>query len=159
MSMRSTAFTAALLFLPVAVARGAECNVLTPADIKAVTGADVQAPPAGGSPEHGCPPYKQADGHPYLEVERKRGPDTYQLAVDAIPPDIYTKRTPVSGLGDEAVLLSDAAGRLRSLVARKGEVTVVVSPRTYDKIVGGKVQQKISDAQLKQLAERALAAK
>lgn len=54
---------------------------------------------------------------------------------------------------------ADGTGRLRTLVARKGEVTVVVSPRTYDKTTGGKVQQKISDVQLKQLAERALAAK
>ncbi len=37
--MRSAAFTAALLLLPVRAALGAECNVLTPADIKAVTGA------------------------------------------------------------------------------------------------------------------------
>jgi hypothetical protein len=65
----------------------------------------------------------------------------------------------MEAVGDEAILLSDGTGRLRTLVARKGEVTVVVSPRTYDKIAGGKVQQKISDAQLKQLAERALAAK
>jgi len=36
---------------------------------------------------------------------------------------------------------------------------VVLSPRTYDKVSEGKVQQRISDAQLKQLAEKALAAK
>jgi hypothetical protein len=155
--MRSAAFTAALLLLPVRAALGAECNVLTPADIKAVTGADVQAPVPEASAGQGCPPFKQTDGHPYLEVERHRGSEKYQLALKAVPPDIYTRQTPVSGLGDEAVLMSDGTGRLRSLVARKGEVTIVLSPRTYDKIVGGKLQQKISDAQLKQLAERALA--
>jgi len=37
--MRSAAFTAALLLPLVRAALGAECNVLTPADIKAVTGA------------------------------------------------------------------------------------------------------------------------
>ena len=157
--MRLAVLAAVLLLLTGAAARGPECNVLTPADIKAVTGADVQPLPAGGSAEHGCPPFKEADGHAYLVVERQRGPDKYQLSVAAIPPDIYTKRTPVPGLGDEAVLLSDATGRLRALVARRGEVTVVLSPRTYDKIVNGKVQYKISDAQLRQLAERALAAK
>jgi hypothetical protein len=149
----------AILFLTSGAAGAVECNALTPADIKAVTGADVQPLSSAGSPEHGCPPFKEADGKPFLVVERHRGPDRYRLTVEAIPPDVYTKKTPVPGLGDEAVLLADPMGRLRSLVARKGEVTVVVSPRTYDKVSGGKAQQRISDAQLKQLAQRALAAK
>lgn len=158
--MRSTAAVATATLLLAGGAAGAvECNVLTPADIKAVTGADVQPLPSGGSPERGCPLFKDSDGGPYLEVERHRGADKYRLAVNALPPDIYTRTTPVPGLGEEAVLLADATGRLRSLVARKGEVTVVVSPRTHDKSSGGKVQQRISDAQLKLLAERALAAK
>lgn len=150
---------AAALLLTGRDARAVECNALTPADIKAVTGADVQPLPSGGSPEHGCPVIKETNGQPYLAVERHRGPDKYQLTVKALPPDIYAKTTPVPGLGDEAVLLTDTTGRLRSLVARKGEVTVMVSPRTYDKVSGGKVQQRISDAQLKQLAQKALAAK
>ena len=150
---------AAALLLSGRAAGAVECNALTPADIKAVTGAEVQPLPSGGSPEHGCPVFKDAGGKPYLEVERHRGPDKYQLTVKALPPDIYTKTTPVPGLGDEAVLLTDGTGRLRSLVARKGEVTVVVSPRTYDKVSEGKVQHRISDVQLVQLAGRALAAK
>jgi hypothetical protein len=150
---------AAALLLTGRDALAVECDALTPADIKAVTGADVQPLPPGGSAEHGCPTFKDASGKPYLEVERHRRPDKYPLVVKALPPDIYTKTTTVPGLGDEAVLLTDGTGRLRSLVARKGEVTVVLSPRTYDKVSEGKVQQRISDAQLKQLAEKALAAK
>ena len=157
--MRSTTVLAAALVLTAGAAGAVECSVLTPADIKAVTGADVQPLPPGGSPEHGCPVIKESNGQPYLAVERHRGADKYQLSVKALPPDIYPPTTPVPGLGDEAVLLTDATGRLRSLVARKGEVAVVVSPRTHDKSSGGKVQHQISDAQLKQLAERALAAR
>jgi hypothetical protein len=77
--MRCSALAAALLFVPLGVAEGGECNALTPADVKAVTGVDVQAPPAGEDKGHGCSPYKQTDGQPYLVVERRRGPDTYRL--------------------------------------------------------------------------------
>ena len=78
--MRSAVLAAVLLLLAGAAARGPECNVLTPADIKAVTGADVQPLPPGGSAEHGRPPFKEADGHAYLVVERQRGPDKYRRA-------------------------------------------------------------------------------
>ncbi len=104
--MRCAALAAVLLFLPLGVAAGAECNALTAADVKAVTGVDVQAPPAAAEKGHGCSPYKQTDGQPYLVVERRQGPDTYRLAVEAVPADIYTKRNPVTGLGDEAMLMS-----------------------------------------------------
>jgi hypothetical protein len=62
------------------------CNVLTPADIKAVTGVDVQPLARGGSPgAGGCANFKTADGHAYLGVNRYRGAGKYQTAVASVP--------------------------------------------------------------------------
>ena len=161
--MRSTVLAVTLLVLGSGVARAADaqpCNVLTAADIKAVTGDNVQPLAKGASPgAGGCANFKDASGHAYLGVNRHRGAGAYQIAVSSVPADVYPDRKPVPGLGDEAVLMKDETGRLRYLIARKGDTTVVLFPLTYDKASGGKVQYKISDAQLRQLGERALAAK
>jgi hypothetical protein len=128
------------------------CNVLTLADIKAVTGVDVQPLARGGSPgAGGCANFKTADDHAYLGVNRYRGPGKYETAVASVPESVYPKRTPVPGLGDEAVLMKDDTGKLRYLVARKGETTVVLFPLSF--------KQPMSDDQLRKLAERALVAK
>jgi hypothetical protein len=128
------------------------CNVLTPADIKAVTGVEVEPLPRGSSPgAGGCANFKTHDGNAYLGVNRYRGSGKYQTAVGSVPESVYPKRTPVTGLGDEAVLMKDETGMLRYLVARKGETTVVLFPLS--------AARKMSDDQLRQLAERALAAK
>jgi len=160
--MGSALLVAAFFFRTVAEARAAEppCNVLTVADVKAVTGQDVQPLAKGESPgAGGCANFRTPDGHAFLGVDRHRGAGAYQTAVGSVPTDVYPQRAPVPGLGDEAMLMKDDTGRMRYLVARKGETTVVLFPLTYNKVVNGKVQYKISDAQLQQLAERALAAK
>ena len=160
--MRSALLAAGVVFVTVVDARAAEppCNVLTVADVKAVTGQDVQPLAKGESPgAGGCANFRTPDGHAFLGVDRHRGAGAYQTAVGSVPTDVYPQRAPVPSLGDEAMLMKDDTGRMRYLVARKGETTVVLFPLTYDKVVNGKVQYKISDAQLRQLAERALAAK
>ena len=160
--MRPALLAAGVVFITVAELRAAEppCNVLTPTDVKAVTGQEVQPLAKGESPgAGGCANFRTPDGHAFLGVDRHRGAGAYRTAVGSVPKDIYPQRSPVPGLGDEAVLMKDDTGRMRYLVARKGETTVVLFPLTYDKVVNGKVQYKISDAQLQQLAERALAAK
>jgi hypothetical protein len=154
--IRSCAAVAAVLLLTgwqaKKASQPADCNVLTPADIKAVTGVEVQPLPRGGSPgAGGCANFKTADGHAYLGVNRYRGPGKYQTAVASVPESVYPKRTPVTGLGDEAVLMKDDTGKLRYLVARKGETTVVLFPLSFT--------EPMSDEQLRKLAERALAAK
>jgi hypothetical protein len=139
--MRSTVLAVTLLVFGTPEARAADaqtCNVLTPADIKAVTGDDVQPLAKGASPgAGGCANFKGADGHAYLGVDRHRGAGAFQTAVSSVPQDAYPVRTPVAGLGDEAVLMKDETGRMRYLVARKGENTVVLFPLTFDK--GGEV--------------------
>jgi hypothetical protein len=154
--IRSCAAVAAVLLLTgwqaKKASQPADCNVLTPADIKGVTGVEVQPLPRGSSPgAGGCANFQTVDGTAYLGVSRYRGPGKYQTAVASVPESVYPKRTPVTGLGDEAVLMKDETGLLRYLVARKGETTVVLFP-----LSGAK---KMSDDQLRQLAERALAAK
>jgi hypothetical protein len=73
----------------------------------------------------------------------------YDMAVGAVPLDVYPKRRPGAGLGDQAILMKDDTGILRYLVARKGSHGVVLFPL-------GRAGRKMSDAQLRQLAERAI---
>jgi len=55
------------------------------------------------------------------------------------------------GLGDQAILMKDETGMLRYLVARKGGRGVALFPL-------GRAGRAMSDTQLWELAERALAA-
>jgi hypothetical protein len=131
-----------------------ECRILTAADVKAATGADVHLIPRGSSPGAGgtCGNYATADGEAYLGVNALQTASEYDLAVAAVPRDIYPTRRVVAGLGDQAILMKDETGRLRYLVARKGDRGVVLFPL-------GSGMQGISDDRLGQLAQRSLAAR
>ena len=59
---------------------------------------------------------------------------------------VYPKRETLTGVGDEGVLMKDSTGRLRYLVARKGNRGVSLFP----------FHSNPSDEQLKQLAIAAL---
>jgi hypothetical protein len=127
------------------------CTILTPADIRAVTGIEVhliargQSPGAGGT----CGNYATAEGDAYLGVNALERASEYTASVSAVPEDVYPQREAVAGLGEEAVLMKDDTGMLRYLVARKGERGVVLFPL-------GRQGRAMSDGQLRQLAERAL---
>jgi hypothetical protein len=125
------------------------CNLLTSADIKAVTGTEVQSMDrdptkgAGGT----CGNFKTPDGQAYLGINRLTSSVEYKMALGAVPEDVYPIRRSILGLGDEAVLMKDETQRIKYLVARKGNAGVVLFP----------LGARISDDQLRQLAERALA--
>ncbi|HEY9504999.1 MAG TPA: hypothetical protein VIQ27_03415 [Gemmatimonadales bacterium] len=129
----------------------AGCAILTPADIRGVTGAEVHLIARGDSPGAGgtCGNYATADGAAYLGVNALETASEYATSVRAVPADVYPRREPVAGLGDEAVLMKDDTGMLRYLVARKGQRGVVLFPL-------GRQGRAMSDGQLRQMAERAL---
>ncbi len=128
---------------------GGECSILTAADIKAVTGADVRPVTRGAVLGAGgtCGNYITPDSQAYLGVNRLESQSEFGASVSAVPDDVYPNKQSLAGLGDEAVLFKDETGHLRYLVARNGGKGVVVFP-----LGGGE----ISDEQLRQLAERAL---
>ena len=127
-----------------------QCNILTAADVEAVTGTSVKriernpAIGAGGT----CVNFAGADGQAYLGVNRLSGAADYSASVSAVPQDVYPTKEPVGGLGEEAVLFKGPGG-LRYLAARQGASGVVLFP------LGEGV--KMSDQQLRDLAAKALA--
>jgi hypothetical protein len=125
------------------------CDLLTAEDVQSATGTSaslVERDPMrglGGT----CANFVDGNGQPYLGVNRHISSGDYASAVDAVPPDLYPTRTPMSGLGDEAVLMSGEGG-LRYLVARKGDLVVVLFPLGEG--------MKMTDDQLRGLAQKAL---
>ncbi|HUF35741.1 MAG TPA: hypothetical protein VMN37_07305 [Gemmatimonadales bacterium] len=128
-----------------------ECTLLTAAEVQEVTGVAVSriernpSIGAGGT----CDNFTTPDGQVYLGVNRLNSQDAYASAVSVVPEDLYPTRSPVAGLGDEAVLFQGPGG-LRYLAARKGDTGVVLIP------LGQGFQ--MTDDQLRELASRALAA-
>src|SRR5262249_52766181 len=95
MPMRSALLAAGVVLLAVTEGRAAEppSNVLTPADVKAITGQEVQPLAKGESPgAGGCANFKTPDGHAFLGVNRHRGAGAYQTAVGSVPKDVYPQR-------------------------------------------------------------------
>lgn len=129
-----------------------ECAVLDPAAVERVTGTAVRGVARGSFAGAGgtCANYTTADGKPYLGVNALTSAGEYASTVAAVPAMVYQDKTPLSGLGDEALLFTDRADRpsIRYLVARKGERGVVLFP------LSGAAD--VSDAQLRELAEVAL---
>jgi hypothetical protein len=78
-------------------------------------------------------------------VSRRTTRAEYAASVAAVPSDVYPTQLKLSGVGDEGVLFS-GPGHIRYLVARRGNVSVVIFPLT----------RAISDEQLQGLAKRAL---
>lgn len=138
------------LFLATAIAALAkeECLILTAADVKKVTGTQVQQVARGSKPGAGgrCANYATVEGELYLGVSQLSSVSDYQRAIAEVPEDIYPKREKLSGVGDEAILMKDDRGTMRYLVARKGNRGVVLFP----------LSQGPSDEQLKKLANVAL---
>jgi hypothetical protein len=130
------------------------CRVLTATDIREITGAAVHLIGRGASPGAGgtCGNYATPDDDAYLGVNALESAADYTTAVSAVPEDVYPKRQAIPGLGDQAILMKDETGMLRYLVARKGNRGVVLFPL-------GHAGRAVSDAQLRELAERALAAR
>jgi hypothetical protein len=132
-----------------AASAGEQCNLLTTADVQAVTGAGVErvernaAIGAGGT----CVNFA-ADGRVYLGVNQLKSAGDYEASVSAVPEDVYPTKQPLE-LGDEAVLFKGPGG-LRYLVAREGASGVVLFP------MGEGVS--MSDDQLRDLAAKALTA-
>ena len=126
-----------------------ECDLLTAEDVQSATGIAVSR--VDRDPMRGlggtCGNFVDANSEPYLGVNRHTSSGDYATAVNAVPQDLYPTRAPVSGLGDEAMLMSGEGG-LRYLVAREGDLVVVLFP--LGKGMG------MSDDQLRALAERTL---
>src|SRR5262249_62297389 len=90
--MRPAVLAAGVAPLAVTEGRAAEppCNVLTPVDVKAITGQEVQPLAKGESPgAGGCANFKTPDGHAFLGVNRHRGAGAYQTEVGSVPKDVY----------------------------------------------------------------------
>jgi len=128
-----------------------DCKMLTATDVKAVTGADVRPIPrlsavgAGGT----CINFGTAEGKAYLGLSRLMSKTQYDLAVKAVPADVYPTRQPLPGAGDEAILFT-GPGHIRYVVARQGDVGVEMFPLSS--------ASSVTDEQLAQLVKRALAA-
>lgn len=135
---------------PERAAAAGPCDILTAEDVQAVTGTAVTRVEQDASVGLGgdCANFVDTAGEPYLGVNRIAGKD-YEFAVEMVPDFIYETREPLAGLGDEAILLSAGDSGMRYLVARAGEKGVVLFP------LGEGLQ--MTDAQLRGLAERALA--
>jgi NitT/TauT family transport system substrate-binding protein len=133
-------------------AAAGECSVLDAAAIEKVTGTPVRGVAGGSFAGAGgtCANYTTGDGKPYLGVNALNSPAEYASTVAAVPALVYEAKTPLRGLGDEAVLFTDRADRpsIRYLVARKGDHGVVLFPLSG--------AQDLADAKLRELAEVAL---
>src|SRR5690606_5892792 len=131
-------------------AAGGACEILTAADVSAITGVSVSridrnpAIGAGGT----CANFAGEDGQVYLGVNRLAREAEFAASVNAVPVDLYPEKVSVPNLGEEAVLFK-APGGLRYLIARQGASGVVLFP------LGAGLA--MSDQQLTGLAERALA--
>jgi hypothetical protein len=130
-----------------------ECRILTATDVQEITGVDVHPVARGASPGAGgtCGNYQEANGDGFLGINALSSSAEYDMSVAAVPDDIYPIRERVDGLGEAATLSKDRAERptMRYLVVRRGQGGVVLFPLTGA----------ITDAQLEQLASRALAAR
>lgn len=127
----------------------ATCSVLTAADVQQVTGKEVhniaQQSIAGAGGR--CANSATSDGKMFLGVSQLTSVSDFKTAVAAVPESVYPKRDVLKGIGDEAILMKDDTGKLRYLVARKGNRGVILFP-SY--------RSGISDEQLRQLAIVAL---
>ena len=131
-----------------ALAAAESCPMLTASDVQGATGAHVVAVPFNSKPGAGghCANYATDNGRLFLGVTRLASASDYAQAVASVPSAVYPKRSKLSGVGDEGVLMKDGGGTLRYLVARKGARGVVLFP----------FGPQPSDAQLEKLASIAL---
>jgi hypothetical protein len=133
------------------------CPALTVADIKAVTGQDVQgAAPREYANVTACGTFATASGRPFLSINAIPTSTEYAHQVQAARREAgqdgkTLADQPLAGLGDEAVFLKGASGNaeMRFLLARKGEHGVELMPS-----VGAR---DVTDDMLKQLLATALA--
>ena len=71
---------------------------------------------AGGT----CVNFAAPDGQAYLGVNRLDTEGQYAASVAAVPEDVYPTREPITGVGDEAVLLKGPGGTPLSGGAQRG---------------------------------------
>jgi hypothetical protein len=124
------------------------CDILTEADIQAVTGVTVVRVERGAVAGAGgtCANFMTTDSLAYLGVNRLESAGEYTASVNAVPSDVYPAQETVSGLGDEGVLFKGPG--MSYLVVRKGNSGVVVFPMGQG--------AGMPDAQLRDLASKAL---
>lgn len=136
------------------MAQDQECSILTASDIQTITGTSVVKIPFGSKIGAGgqCANFVTEDQKMYLGVNQIRSISEYTNTLDHVPQAVYPKREKLTDLGDEAVLMKDASGSMRYLVARKGSKGVVLFPFRNKK----NPSLDPSDEQLKKLAEIAL---
>jgi hypothetical protein len=126
-----------------------ECAVLTAADIHLATGMVVKAVLRGSTPGAGgtCGNYVTAgSGELFLGINRLSSRREYAASVAAVPREVYPEKRALTGLGEEAVLFVGPG--VRYLVARQGNEGIVIFPLVDERT--------LSDAQLRNLAERAM---
>ena len=125
-----------------------QCEILTAADVLAVTGVTVMRVERGAvtGASGTCVNFITADSLAYLGVNRLNSAGEYTASVNAVPADVYPTRDAVSGLGDEAVLFKGPG--MSYLVVRKGASGVVLFPMGQG--------AGMPDPQLRDLAPRAL---
>jgi hypothetical protein len=129
-----------------------ECPALDAAAIASVTGTPVRAVARGSFPGGGgtCANYVTEAGQPYLGINDLAAIGDYASTIAAVPSAIYPVKTPLTGVGDEAILFQDQAERpsIRFLVAHQASHTIVLFP------LSGATS--LTTAQLQQLAATAL---
>lgn len=140
-----------LLVIPVSIASGQQCSILTAADVQKITGTEVRTIPRTSRPGAGggCANYVTKDDELYLGVSELMSVSEYRSYVAAVPKSFYPKREKLTDIGDEGVLMKDETGKLRYLLARKGNRGVVLFPFSSN-------QSSPTDDQLKKFAMIAL---
>jgi hypothetical protein len=146
MNILRAIFVLYVLVAPASVVSGQECSLLTARYVQKITGTPVKNVPRESQPGAGgtCANFATSDGKMYLVVSESAD---YKSAVAVVPQSLYPRRDKLADVGDEAVLMRDTTGRLRYLVARKGNHCVILFPFN---------RSNPSDEQLKQLTVAAL---
>lgn len=106
------------------------CAFLSGAKVKELTGVAVTATKPANP--QGCAMFKTADGKDFLYVA-SAGPSSYAAFVDSNPKDMFPIRTPLTGVGAEAILLrvGEAPEATRTVVARSDARSVQLTPQLH----------------------------
>jgi hypothetical protein len=131
-------------------AKKAGCSFLSEAKVKEITGVAVTAH-EHGNPQS-CALFKTADDKDFLLVSTDSA-SSYNIFLESNPPKMYPLRTPLTGVGTEAILLrwSENPGSSRALFAHNDERTVVLTPMPLVDV------PPITDAQLTEIARASMA--
>ncbi len=133
---------------PTPTTKAAGCPFLAEAKVKEITGVAVTAHPHGNP--QSCAMFQTPDGKDYLLVGSDSA-SSYKIFLESNSPKMFPLRTPIAGVGSEAILLRWNAdpGSIRTLIAHNDDRTVVLTP-AYN--------SPITDAQLTEIARASVAA-